>query len=155
MTDQPTILIVDDEPRVLDALEAVLAAEFRVLRASNGPGALELLRSEDVAVVLTDYRMPGMTGVEMLRECQAIAPDAVAIPFPDVKEVVARASRTRPRLLVDPEALAQLRELGRTTRREEVDRMRRRYDEYLGRGSADRRSAYGCQPSGASSKPSH
>jgi len=32
----PTVLVVDDEPRVLDALEAILAAEFRVLRAQNG-----------------------------------------------------------------------------------------------------------------------
>ena len=77
--DQTTILIVDDEPRVLDALEAVLAAEFRVLRASSGPAALDLLRAEDVAVILTDYKMPGMTGVEMLRECQTIAPDAVRL----------------------------------------------------------------------------
>ena len=77
--EQATILIVDDEPRVLDALEAVLAAEFRVLRAASGPAALELLRTDDVAVVLTDYKMPGMTGVEMLRECQTIAPDAVRL----------------------------------------------------------------------------
>src|SRR5882672_8241657 len=79
MVDQTTILIVDDEPRVLDALEAVLAAEFRILRASSGPAALELLRTEEVAVVLTDYKMPGMTGVEMLRECQTVAPDAVRL----------------------------------------------------------------------------
>jgi DNA-binding NtrC family response regulator len=77
--EQATILIVDDEPRVLDALEAVLAAEFRVLRAGSGPAALALLRTDDVAVVLTDYKMPGMTGVEMLRECQTIAPDAVRL----------------------------------------------------------------------------
>ena len=75
--EQATILIVDDEPRVLDALEAVLAAEFRVLRAGSGPAALALLRANEVATVLTDYKMPGMTGVEMLRECQTIAPDAV------------------------------------------------------------------------------
>jgi CheY-like chemotaxis protein len=77
--DGATILIVDDEPRVLDALEAVLAAEFRILRASSGPAALERLRAEDVAVVLTDYKMPGMTGVEMLRECQALAPEAIRL----------------------------------------------------------------------------
>ena len=41
--EQTTILIVDDEPRVLDALEAVLAAEFRILRAGSGPAALDLL----------------------------------------------------------------------------------------------------------------
>ena len=93
--DQTTILIVDDEPRVLDALEAVLAAEFRVLRASSGPAALDLLRAEDVAVILTDYKMPGMTGVEMLRECQTIAPDAVRL-------VLLKGLRQRP-VPVDPQ----------------------------------------------------
>jgi two-component system response regulator HupR/HoxA len=78
--DQPTtILVVDDEPRVLDALEAILAAEFRVLRAGSGAQALELLPGADVAVIVTDYRMPGMTGVEFLRRSQDISPDAVRI----------------------------------------------------------------------------
>jgi two-component system response regulator HupR/HoxA len=62
---------------VLDALEAILAAEFRVLRAEGGEQALELLRGSDVAVVVTDYRMPGMTGVELLRQSQELAPDTI------------------------------------------------------------------------------
>jgi two-component system, NtrC family, response regulator HupR/HoxA len=74
-----TVLIVDDEPRVLDALEAILAAEFRVLRASGGEAAKEILGQEDVAVVITDHRMPGMTGVELLRHSQTLAPDAMRI----------------------------------------------------------------------------
>ena len=41
--DETTILIVDDEPRVLDALEAILAAEFRVLRANHGEDPMLLL----------------------------------------------------------------------------------------------------------------
>jgi two-component system response regulator HupR/HoxA len=78
--DQPTtILVVDDEPRVLDALEAILAAEFRVLRAGSGAQALGLLPGADVAVIVTDYRMPGMTGVELLRRSQDICPEAVRI----------------------------------------------------------------------------
>ena len=74
-----SVLIVDDEPRVLDALEAILAAEFRVVRAGGGEAALDILRTEEVAVVVTDYRMPGMTGVELLRQSQDVAPDAVRI----------------------------------------------------------------------------
>jgi two-component system response regulator HupR/HoxA len=74
-----TILLVDDEPRVLDALEAILAAEFRVFRAESGDDALRLLQAEEVAVILTDYRMPRMTGVELLRRSQEIAPDAIRI----------------------------------------------------------------------------
>jgi DNA-binding NtrC family response regulator len=81
MGDGPpaTVLLVDDEPRVLDALEAILAAEFRVLRAGGGEAALETLAREDVAVIVTDYRMPGMTGVELLRRGQDIAPEAMRI----------------------------------------------------------------------------
>ncbi|MGH7278595.1 MAG: sigma-54-dependent transcriptional regulator, partial [Candidatus Rokuibacteriota bacterium] len=79
VVDDAAVLIVDDEPRVLDAVEAILAAEFRVLRADGGPRALEILRAEEIAVIVTDYRMPGMNGVELLRESQAHAPDALRI----------------------------------------------------------------------------
>ncbi len=64
---------------MLDALEAILAAEFRVLRAGRGEEALRILEAEETAVILTDYRMPGMTGVELLRRSQEIAPDAIRI----------------------------------------------------------------------------
>jgi two-component system response regulator HupR/HoxA len=77
--EQATILVVDDEPRVLDALEAILAAEFKVLRAGNGDEALRVLEREEAAVIVTDYRMPGMTGVELLRRSQDVAPHAVRI----------------------------------------------------------------------------
>ncbi len=79
MEPTATVLVVDDEPRVLDALEAILAAEFHVLRAENGEQALRLLPRSEVAVIVTDYRMPGMTGVELLRRSQEIAPAAVRI----------------------------------------------------------------------------
>ena len=77
--DETTILIVDDEPRVLDSLEAILAAEFRVLRAGHGEEALARLAAEpEVAVIVTDHRMPGMTGVELLHRSQELT-DAVRI----------------------------------------------------------------------------
>jgi two-component system response regulator HupR/HoxA len=76
---------------VLDSLEAILAAEFRVLRAEGGPAALEILAAEDVAVIVTDYRMPGMTGVELLRRSQERRPDALRIvltAFTDVDSLM-------------------------------------------------------------------
>ena len=89
--ERPTVLIVDDEPRVLDALEAILAAEFPVVRASHGDEALAVLERQEVAVILTDHRMPGMTGVELLRRSQDIAPHAIRIvltAFTDVDNLM-------------------------------------------------------------------
>jgi class 3 adenylate cyclase len=74
-----TVLLVDDEPRVLDSLEALLAMDHRVLRADRPEAALDRLREEDVAVVLSDQRMPGMTGTELLARSRDIAPGTVRI----------------------------------------------------------------------------
>ncbi len=62
----PTILIVDDEPAILDALEDLLEEDFRVLKANSGAQGLELLQSNTVSVVLSDQKMPGMKGEEFL-----------------------------------------------------------------------------------------
>jgi signal transduction histidine kinase/response regulator RpfG family c-di-GMP phosphodiesterase len=61
------ILLVDDEPQVLVALEDLLSDEFFVLKAQSGEDALKLIRGEpEIAVVITDQRMPRMTGDEFL-----------------------------------------------------------------------------------------
>src|SRR5688572_24566885 len=79
MGDVATILIVDDEPRVLDSLEALLAADFHVLRANDPKEALACLPQQDVAVIVSDQRMPGMTGVEFLAASREIAPESTRI----------------------------------------------------------------------------
>lgn len=79
MTTRPTpkILCVDDEPAVLDALARLLRADFEVLKASNAEQGFEILHHHpDLAVVLSDYRMPGMTGIEFLRRVKASHPTA-------------------------------------------------------------------------------
>jgi len=63
--DRPTILAVDDEPRVVEAMELWLDDEYRVLTATSGPEALELLPGE-VDVILLDRHMPEMSGGEVL-----------------------------------------------------------------------------------------
>ena len=55
-----TILFVDDEPEVLTSLRMAFEGKYRVLTAQSGREALELLRQEDVAVIIADQRMPGM-----------------------------------------------------------------------------------------------
>lgn len=61
-----------------------------------------------------------------------IADDAVALPFPDVKRLIARIGASRPRVLVTPEQLERVRELGRGALQSKVEEMKRRCDRYLG-----------------------
>lgn len=74
-----TILAVDDEPANLRMLERLFHREYRVLTASSGEEGLEVLRREAVSLIISDQRMPGMTGTEMLRESIRTNPDAVKI----------------------------------------------------------------------------
>ena len=65
-TERPTVLIVDDQPRNLDALEAMLAPSDCVLvRAQSPDEALLALLKHDFAAIVLDIRMPGMTGIEL------------------------------------------------------------------------------------------
>jgi thioredoxin reductase (NADPH) len=82
---KPVILSVDDDPGVLSAVSRDLrrryGERFRVLRAESGAAALEALhelqrRSEPVALLLADQRMPGMNGVEFLAQAMPLFPDA-------------------------------------------------------------------------------
>ncbi|MER3478188.1 MAG: hypothetical protein C4287_19145, partial [Leptolyngbya sp. ERB_1_2] len=66
-TQKQKLLVVDDEPDNLDLLYRTFYREFRVLRAENGPTALDILDKEgDVAVIISDQRMPMMSGTEFL-----------------------------------------------------------------------------------------
>ncbi|HLU68184.1 MAG TPA: sigma-54 dependent transcriptional regulator [Kofleriaceae bacterium] len=71
------VLIVDDEQDNLDAFRFNFKRAFTILCAQSGPEALDILRETDVAVIVTDQRMPKMTGLELLREAKQIRPDAV------------------------------------------------------------------------------
>jgi diguanylate cyclase (GGDEF)-like protein/PAS domain S-box-containing protein len=75
---QPTLLLVDDEPNILSALKRLLrGAGLRILTASGGKEGLEVLAAEHVDVILSDQRMPGMTGVEFLRVVKHSHPETV------------------------------------------------------------------------------
>src|SRR5262245_28119288 len=73
---RPSLLVVDDEPEVLRSIHDLLRLEYRVLTRGSGAAALEvLLADEEVQVIMSDQRMPGMTGVDLLREAKAIRPE--------------------------------------------------------------------------------
>jgi len=73
------ILVVDDEPDNLDAFRFNFKKSFRILTAQSGTEGLAILQKERVAVLVTDQRMPRMTGLEFLGRARAIAPDAVPL----------------------------------------------------------------------------
>jgi two-component system, NtrC family, response regulator len=71
-----TILIVDDEKNYLLVLEDLLSDEgYQVLTADNARRALEMFRSHDLDLVITDMKMPGMDGMALLEQIQADNPD--------------------------------------------------------------------------------
>jgi len=74
-------LFVDDEENILKSLRRLLADEdMEVLTATSGEQGLEILRCKgDIGLIVSDQRMPGLTGVDFLREARDIAPDAVRI----------------------------------------------------------------------------
>lgn len=74
-----TILVVDDEPASLRALQRTLLPEHRVLTAGDGEAGLAVLAAEPVSLIVTDHRMPGLSGVEMLARSRRSHPDAVRV----------------------------------------------------------------------------
>jgi len=80
MTETITILAVDDQPANLRLLDAVLSPRgYRVIRATSGEQALELLPSSDVDLVLLDIVMPGIDGYEVCRRIRS-APETAFLP---------------------------------------------------------------------------
>jgi len=71
------ILFVDDEERIVTALRSIFRTHYHVFTATNGPEALEFVRKFEPHVVVSDQRMPEMTGVELLRRVKGMAPNTV------------------------------------------------------------------------------
>lgn len=89
---KPTVLVVDDEAPNLETLRRVLRADYQVLCARTGTEALGLLGRNDVAVIIADQRMPGMTGAEFLALASGNAPDAKRIlltAYADLEAIIA------------------------------------------------------------------
>ncbi len=75
--DRPKVLIVDDELGVLDSLADSLRKEFHVLATDMLDEALALLKGKDIAVLITDQRMPNFTGANLLELSSRISPNTV------------------------------------------------------------------------------
>ncbi len=126
-----TVLIVDDQQDALSVLQGVLELEYRVLCATSPDQALQLLESEPIDLIISDHRMPGMTGVELLTRSMQIRPECIRIMltgYADLQTALDAINRgavyrflqkpwdPRELLLVAQQGLEKL-ELGRKNRR--------------------------------------
>ena len=81
------MLIVDDEISNLQKLRRTFFGDFRIFEALTGQDAIQLLREQDVDVIITDQRMPETTGVDVLRESLLLQPEAVRIILTGYTEI--------------------------------------------------------------------
>jgi DNA-binding NtrC family response regulator len=82
MAEKRTVLFVDDEETILRSLKiAFLNEQFNQLFARSGQEALEILQKEQVHIIVTDIRMPGMDGIELLKIVRERYPNIVKIVF--------------------------------------------------------------------------
>lgn len=87
-----TLLVVDDEPDVCDSVHDLLRREFRVLRATCAQDGFRLIQEEEIHIVMTDQRMPRITGVELLAKVKMRNPHAIRLLFTgytDVESIIA------------------------------------------------------------------
>jgi len=79
-TQQRVLLLVDDEANILRSLQRLFRREgYRILSALSGAEGLERLKEEKVGVIISDQRMPGMTGSEFLHQVKDLYPDTVRL----------------------------------------------------------------------------
>ncbi|MCX8086218.1 MAG: EAL domain-containing protein [Rhodocyclaceae bacterium] len=92
-----SLLIVDDEPSILSALRRLLRREgYHILTATSGAEGLELLAAHEVGVVISDARMPGMSGAEFLGRVRDMYPDTLRIMlsgYTDLEAVTSAVNR--------------------------------------------------------------
>ena len=85
------ILIVDDETEMLYSLKNLLRREFDVFTAKSGEEGMKILQEHEIHLVMTDQRMPQMTGVELLHRMKTEFPGAMRLIFTgyaDIKTVI-------------------------------------------------------------------
>jgi DNA-binding NtrC family response regulator len=76
-----TLLVVDDEIDVCDSVHDLLRREFHVLKARSAEEGLKLMRDNEVHIIMTDQRMPKVSGVELLKSIRTGHPQAVRMLF--------------------------------------------------------------------------
>src|SRR5271166_4564165 len=86
------LLIIDEEPNVCDSVHDLLRREFRVLKAHSAQEGCRIMQEEEVHIVMSDQRMPQITGVELLAKVKSRYPHAVRMlftGFADLESIIA------------------------------------------------------------------
>jgi len=111
---RPRLLFVDDEQRVLNSMRVMFRRQFDLFLASHGAEALDIVKDQDIDVIVADHRMPKMTGVEVLSKVRALSPRTVRIlltGYADLDAVEGSINESEVfRFLTKPCAPQQLRE---------------------------------------------
>jgi response regulator RpfG family c-di-GMP phosphodiesterase len=76
-----TLLVIDDEPDVCDSVHDLLRRQYRVLKARCAEEGLKLMQEHEVHIIMTDQRMPKVTGVELLTRIYRGQPQAIRMLF--------------------------------------------------------------------------
>jgi serine/threonine-protein kinase len=111
---RPRLLFVDDEQRVLNSMRIMFRRQFELYLASHGAEALNIVKDQDIDVIVADHRMPKMTGVEVLSKVRTLSPRTVRIlltGYADLDAVEGSINDSEVfRFLTKPCAPKQLRE---------------------------------------------
>ena len=89
--DKSGILFIDDEPFILSTLRDLFDDDYRVFTSATGKAGLDILKNEDIKVIVSDQRMPGMLGHQVLREARNIKPNTVRMlltGYSDLEEIL-------------------------------------------------------------------
>ena len=92
MAKEKRILIVDDDPHTLQALNRLFQKDYKVLQATSGKEGLEILKKNHVSAIICDQRMPGMTGTEVLEKSLLINPRIIRILITAYTDIEAAVS---------------------------------------------------------------
>jgi signal transduction histidine kinase len=91
MVRRHTILVVDDEADVVQSVQDLLRLDYRVIGKTRTGDAIRVLQEQEIHIVMTDQRMPDMTGVQFLCQVRGDCPDAIRLLFTgyaDIKAVI-------------------------------------------------------------------
>ena len=124
MSDGATLLVADDDPGLRESLQRTLMrAGYQVVLAPDGRAALDRIQGGGLDLILSDLKMPGLTGIELLRAAKALAPDVDVIlltAFGTIEEAANAMKDGAYDFITKPFRAAEIRDPARVILRESV-----------------------------------